>query len=477
MPYRWSPRLQAILVLAAVLALDGADKGTVAATASDLQSTFGIDNTRLGLLSAVTTLIGALTTLPIGALTDRVCRTRLLAGSITLWAVAMAAGALAPSYGWLLVSRLALGAVSATAGPTVASLTGDMFPAGHRARIYGFILVGEFAGTGSGFAVSGALSSLVGWRAAFGWLVVPGLALAAIVWRFPEPVRGAGGRVQTKQRGAARAVAEQGVAPYAEQVLHTDPQRLGLWWAVKYTLRVRTNLVVIVASALTYFYFAGVRTFVVLFAQHHYSINSGAASSLLLVVGVGAVLGAFFGGRFTDGLLERGRLNARILVPVVLLFCLPVLLGGGFAVHAMWLSVPLLGLGSVLLGFGSPAQDAARLDIIHPHLWGRSEAVRTTIRLLLEAAAPLVFGLVADHAFGAKVSLVEANHHYTAAQGKGLAATFLVFLVVLPVAGAITAIGLRTYPRDVATAAASLENTRVASRSKTGRHADVDDRR
>jgi predicted MFS family arabinose efflux permease len=459
-------RLRMILVLAAVLALDGADKGTVAAAASDLKHSFGIDNTKLGLLAAVTTLVGALTTLPVGALTDRVCRTRLLAGSITLWAVAMAFGAVAPSYGWLLVSRLALGAVSATAGPTVASLTGDFFPAGHRARIYGFILVGEFAGTALGFAISGMLGDLIGWRAAFAWLVVPGLALAAIVWRAQEPARGASGRVQVQRRGAGEAVAARGVEPYPEQVLHTDPQRASLWWAVRYVLRVRTNLVVIAASALTYFYFSGVRTFVVLFAQHHYDIASSAASALLLVIGVGAVAGAFLGGRFTDGLLERGVLTARILVPVVLLFAIPVLLAGGFALHTIWLSVPLLGIGSLLLGFGSPAQDAARLDIIHPHLWGRSEAARTTIRLLLEAAAPLVFGLVADHVFGSAVRLNETGTNtYTAEQGKGLAATFLVFLIVLPIAGAIAAIGLRTYPRDVATVEASLEQTRV---SRTG---------
>jgi predicted MFS family arabinose efflux permease len=452
-----------ILVLAAVLALDGADKGTVAATASDLQRSFQIDNTRIGLLSAATTLVGALTTLPIGALTDRVCRTRLLAGSIALWSVAMVFGALAPSYGWLLVSRLALGAVSATAGPTVASLTGDLFPAGQRARIYGFILVGEFAGTGLGFAVSGALGGLVGWRAAFAWLVLPGLALAAIVWRLDEPARGRAGRVQTKRRGAAGAVAAHGVEPYPEQVLHTDPQRAGLWWAVRYVLRVRTNLVVIAASALTYFYFAGVRTFVVLFAQHHYGIGSAAASALLLVIAVGAVAGAFFGGRFTDNLLARGVLTARILVPAVLLFVLPVLLGAGFALHTLWLSVPLLGAGSVLLGAGSPAQDAARLDIIHPHLWGRSEAVRTTLRLLCEAAAPLAFGLVADHLFGSHVSVGDAaTNTYTAGQGHGLAPTFLLFLVLLPVAGGVAAIGLRTYPRDVATAAASLANTSAA---------------
>ncbi|HZE66467.1 MAG TPA: MFS transporter, partial [Sporichthyaceae bacterium] len=275
-------QLRVVAILAAVLALDGADKGTVGATAADLQRSFDISNTGIGLLSAVATLVGAAATIPVGALTDRVTRTRLLAGSIVVWAVAMLFGALAPSYHWLLVSRLALGAVSATAGPTVASLTGDFFPAAQRARIYGFILVGEFAGTGAGFAISGALGSLIGWRAAFGWLVLPGAVLAAIVWRLDEPARGAAGRPTPEQRAdPAQAVTQRGVEPYANQVLHTDPARAGLWWAIRYVLRVRTNVVIIAASALTYFYFAGVRTFIMLFAQHHYRVSSGTASALL----------------------------------------------------------------------------------------------------------------------------------------------------------------------------------------------------
>jgi MFS family permease len=49
----------------------------------------------------------------------------------------------------LLLARLLLGAVTATAVPAVASLTGDFFPAGERGRIYGYISVGEVAGAGS----------------------------------------------------------------------------------------------------------------------------------------------------------------------------------------------------------------------------------------------------------------------------------------------------------------------------------------
>jgi MFS family permease len=56
--------------------------------------------------------------------------------SILLWSVTTMLGALAGSYGTLLLSRVLLGLVSATAGPAIASLTGDYFPSNERARAY-----------------------------------------------------------------------------------------------------------------------------------------------------------------------------------------------------------------------------------------------------------------------------------------------------------------------------------------------------
>jgi hypothetical protein len=165
----------------------------------------------------------------------------------------------------------------------------------------------------------------------------------------------------------------------------------------------------------------------------------------------------FVGGRLADSLLGRGVVNARVIIPAVVLFTIPLLLAPGFWVSRMWISIPLLTLGAALLGAANPPQDAARLDIIHPHLWGRSEGVRTALRQLFEAAAPVTFGWVSDHVFGSKVSTGAAAH--VAGREHGLSATFVLFLVVLWVAGAIVLIALRTYPRDVATASASLTRT------------------
>ena len=121
-------RAQVIVLLAAALGLQGADFGTVSATATNLQRVFGVNNTAIGLLTSVTALAGALGTIPVGVLTDRARRTRLLAISIGLWAVAMFFAGAAASFVWLVIARVGLGVVTATSGPTIASLTGDFSP-------------------------------------------------------------------------------------------------------------------------------------------------------------------------------------------------------------------------------------------------------------------------------------------------------------------------------------------------------------
>src|SRR5579864_6555582 len=136
-------RRKAIVLLAAVLALSGADVGAISALAPQLESAFRVNNTGIGLLVTLSTLVGAIATMPVGVLADRMNRTRILSISILVWGATELMSGFCVSFMMLILTRLALGAVTATAGPTVASLTGDLFPAQERSRIYGMILTGE----------------------------------------------------------------------------------------------------------------------------------------------------------------------------------------------------------------------------------------------------------------------------------------------------------------------------------------------
>ena len=152
-------RTQVVVVLAGVLALSSADAATVGASAIELRQHLHIDNTDIGLLVAVSSLVGAIAAVPFGVLADRVRRTWTLSATIVLWGVAMLWSADRSVLRRACSStRLALGLVTAAAGPIVASLVGDYFPGRERGRIYSFILTGELIGAGRGLRRSPATS-------------------------------------------------------------------------------------------------------------------------------------------------------------------------------------------------------------------------------------------------------------------------------------------------------------------------------
>jgi predicted MFS family arabinose efflux permease len=434
-------RTRIVVLLASVLALASADASTVGASAIHLRQSLHISNTDVGLLVSVTSLVAALASLPFGVLADRVRRTWLLGAAIVLWGVAMIWSATVPTFGQLLVARLFLGAATAAAGPVVASLVGDYFHASERGRIYGFILAGELLGAGIGFGVTGDIAAL-SWRAAFVVLALPAFALAWFVFHMPEPERGgaAAEAGPMEPTDAQRLARERGLEPDPELILHGDPRRLGLIAATRHILRVRTNIVLIAASACGYYFLAGIQTFGVEFVTQQYRIDTALANLLLLVIGGGAIVGVLAGGTLGDLLLRRGRLNARILVSAIAATACVVLFLPATLTRSATTALPYLVFAALALAAQNPPLDAARLDVMVPLLWGRAEGVRTMLRTLAMALAPLIFGLLSDHVFGG---------------GRvGLQRTFLVMLIPLAGSAYFLFKGLRTYPRDVATAAA-----------------------
>jgi predicted MFS family arabinose efflux permease len=393
-------RARVVVLLACVLALESADLSTVGAAGPELESAFHISNSGLGLLAAISTLVGAITTVPVGALTDRVRRVSLLAGAVGLWAVAMVASAAAQDYEWLLISRLGLGVVTAAAGPVIASLTGDYFPAAERGKIYGYILSGELLGAGVGFVISGSLASAIGWRWAFAVLTLPAVALALAIWRaLPEPARGGQSHIaagderivdaeEANRRGleapseksageqadelARRAILKRRVEPIEENVLRADPRRMTLRQAVRYVLSIRTTRWIIAASAIGYFFFAGMRTFAVVFVRGHLEVGQAAATMILFLAGLGSLAGVLIAGRVADRMIRGGRVNARLIVGGVAYVVAAALLAPALLIPSIAVSGPILVLSAAALAAPNPPMDAARLDIMPGRRGGRA---------------------------------------------------------------------------------------------------------
>jgi predicted MFS family arabinose efflux permease len=448
-------RTRVVVLLASVLALSSADATTVGAAATPLRHALGISNTDIGLLVTVTSLVAALASLPFGVLADRVRRTSVLGVVIALWGGAMIWSATVPTFGQLLLTRVVLGGVTAAAGPFVASLVGDYFPSYERGRIYGYILAGELVGAGFGFAVTGDIAAL-SWRAAFVILALPAFALAWLVFRLPEPKRGGSdalvapgaesvpvgspGSEGDQVTDAQRLARERGIEPDPE-LSPFDPGRMGLIAATRYVLSIRTNVHLILASAGGYFFLAGIQTFGVEFVTRQYGIDQALGTLVLLVVGAGGVAGVLAGGAIGDQLLRRGFLNGRILVSVVAGVAAVILFVPAIFARKATMALPYITLAALALSAQNPPLDAARLDIVVPQLWGRAEGIRTFLRTLGQAAAPVVFGGVSDYVFG----------------GGRAALQWTFALMLLPLAGSAYFLykGLSTYPRDVASAGAA----------------------
>lgn len=497
-------RRQVIILLAAILGLDTADKAALSSVAGGLKTAFGIGNTEIGILVSVVSFVGAILTLPFGALIDRFNRQRMLWIAICLWTAAMVASGAATSYVFLLIARVFLGVVTALAAPAVASLVGDYFPGRDRGRIYGLVLAGELVGLGIGFVVAGALSGWMNWRWGFWGLAPLSLLTAFVVWKWlPEPARGGQswlrvgaehvrseedveqGRYEgettdeegrNEDRGpdesedvAQRAVDDEGVEPRHDLVLDEDPQLRSLWWAMKYILSVPTVRWLILGSALVYFYFSGLRAFIIIYFTDHLGIARSTTTTLALVVGIAAVGGVVVSGRLSDRLIDRGKLTSRLIVPAVALVITVGLAVPAIILTSLWAVIPLLAAAGACLAAANPPLDAARLDVIPAGFWGRAEAIRQFLRGLFEAAAPVTFGVVSQYVFGngqggiqfgGGTTVVTPGASTGASTGAnnsttGLEYTFLVMLVALLVGASVAFFARRTYKRDIATAASS----------------------
>lgn len=420
-PLRGPQRRHAVVALAFVLGLEAADLATLGATAGPLQHAMRISYTELGMVASLSLAVTALVTLPAGALVDRVNRPRLLAASVLLWSGAIVLIGAAQSFAMLICCRIALGLVTAAAWPAVASLLGDLFDPQQRSRIWAQILAGELLGTGIGLLAGGNIAAIVSWRASFWILGAPAIAVAYLLWRrVPEPRRG----------GAQRH--------------SSDDADLDIAHAVGRVVRVPTNVILITSSVLAYFFFAGERMFGAEYLHGRYGLGTGLASTVLVGIGSGALIGVFAGGVAADRLAAGRRHAARITVAAGAYLGCALLFIPGLLASSLLAAAPLLFAAAAVLEAAKAPGDAARLDIMPPTLWGRAEGVRTLLRTLAQAIAPIVFGFVAD-ALGAGGGRVPVTAHHA----RGLELSLLIMLLPLMLSGGVLWRARATYPVDV----------------------------
>src|SRR5205823_7143723 len=124
----------ALLVLFAINLMNFFDRQIIGGVGEGIRREWGLSDTALGLLGTVFTLLYAVVGLPLGRLSDRMQRRKILAGGVFVWSLLTAASGLARNFSQLIISRLGVGIGEASCSPASTSLIGDLVPTRERAR-------------------------------------------------------------------------------------------------------------------------------------------------------------------------------------------------------------------------------------------------------------------------------------------------------------------------------------------------------
>jgi len=196
----------ALALVALTNAVSLLDRQILAILAPAIKADLHVGDAEMGVLfGTVFALFYALFSLPLGRLADGWVRTRLLAISLLFWSAATALGGLANSFGVLAASRLGVGIGEAASQPAGTSLVYDYWPKHRRGFVMAVLASAIALGIGGSLAIGGIAAdwwdglaktghapiALHGWQFALFVAALPGFALALLMGRLREPVRGA----------------------------------------------------------------------------------------------------------------------------------------------------------------------------------------------------------------------------------------------------------------------------------------------
>ena len=434
-----------LVALASGVALEQGEHLSLAQALDGIQAEFGASDTMLGGLAAAMVLVGVVGAFPMGILADRWRRGTLLAIAMVIWTVCMGLGAIAPSLLFLFVSRLGVGAVEANS-PASYSLIADYYPLASRARMMGRYQMGGAVGGLIGVALAGPLVDEFGWRSAF-WMWIPfGVLSAVMLFRVPEPARGAQDRAfHMEERQRLDVDTEPGLLPDFNL---PDPPRVGTldyaaasWREVMSELvRIRSMWFGLMSLTISSFLIGALGAWGIEFFKRAHDLSATEAGFAAPVIGAGAAVGILGGGIVSDRLLKAGDLNARVHVTAVAsvaasLFLLPAILTGSLPA-----SMVLFFFGALCLTAPVAPSEALVSDVVPGELRGRAASVRSVVRALA-ALAPVLVGSISD-AFDGDLRLALA-----------------MFVPLYAIGGLVMLFAARTYPADLAYAAAEAERT------------------
>jgi multidrug resistance protein len=174
------------VVLFIALFAIGIDNYIVAAILPEVGADLAVSIAVVGLLASAYALPNAFLAPVFGPLSDRYGRKIVMVAGMGLFIVAVVASALAPSFEFLLVARLANGLGAAIVMPAAFAYVSDQTTDAERPRAISTLFTAFPASTLLGLPLGGLAAAIAGWQAAF-WLVfVVAIVALVLISRLPS---------------------------------------------------------------------------------------------------------------------------------------------------------------------------------------------------------------------------------------------------------------------------------------------------
>jgi MFS family permease len=407
-------------VVGFTLMIDGVDQYIVRGSSDQIEHAFGVGDTAIGVLFSAFILVNGIVTLPAGYLADRWNRTKAMAYVIVAWSVISAVGGLVPTsaFGLLVLVRATLGFGQAVTDPSGSSVIADFYGTERRGKAFSIQQCLSYVGLGVGLAIGGAIGPLFGgqgWRVAFFVSLIPGLVVAYLCWRLPEPSRGTADRAHVAQRDGIEVEAGPGPPLFPHGVgRFLSDMGTGLRQDVRTILAIPTMRYSLVGVSTVLFVVTAVATWMPNFYQNQLHLTQQAANGAFGALAIlGGIPGTVVGGRLADRWVHRF-LGARVVIPAA---CISI-----SATFFMISFIPLpfaavfvtQWVGFMAATAAVPALRAGLSDAAPAHLRGTGFGAFNLASVVFgAAAAPIVTSAVASQ-FG--------NNYRTA------------FLILMPIA-------------------------------------------
>jgi len=258
-----------------------------------------------------------------GWLSDKKGRRTFIMFGLLLFAISNALTAFAPSFLWLIVSRILAGLSVASITPLIYAIIGDIAPPNRRGTWLSIVVSGHLTALWAGAPLGTLLEHFLGWRSVFVVMTIIGAILAVVNFKTWASI---------PKSDVTKNVVEGNLLRILGSVSVTT-----IWAISMYALYVYLG------AAL-------------------YTENKFSSSEIALAVtfyGVGAVLGSLTSGQLTDKFGESKISKSTLIFLTVILICLGIFFSSGDWVYLflfLW----------ALVGYAAFTSYQARLAVEYP---------------------------------------------------------------------------------------------------------------